>query len=448
MPLSRRAFVKAAGLSPAIAPFLGNLPALAAGDPPLAKQRLVIVFTPNGVIPKNFWPKTTNEETPFELPPILEPLEPFKDQLVTLHGIDDKIRGDGDGHMRGIGCLLTGIELFPGNLQGGSHTPAGWSSGMSIDQAIRGKLQADPTTRTRFGSLEFGVVVPDRADTWTRMVYGGPNKPIAPIDDPYQMFSKLYGDREDRQKLASVFDGIGNDFRRLAKRVSKEDRRLLEEHASLVRSMEKQLAREAENSQTSDSLDHQVPEIEPGVRESNDNMPRISRMQIELMTSAFAADFMRVATLQFTNSVGGARMSWLGIDEGHHALSHRPDSDLEAVEKLTKINRWYAGEIAHLARRLAETPEPGGDGSMLDNTLIVWTNELGKGNNHTHNNTPFVLIGGGNRPTWGVNGGRALDFKGVAHNRFLLWLASAYGLDSKTFGNPGFCGDGVLTGLV
>ena len=81
--------------------------------------------------------------------------------------------------MRGMGCLLTGVELFPGNIQGGSGTPAGWAKGLSIDQEIKNGLQSRPDTHTRFGSLEFGVMVPDCADTWTRMVYAGPNKPIA-----------------------------------------------------------------------------------------------------------------------------------------------------------------------------------------------------------------------------------------------------------------------------
>ena len=114
----------------------------------------------------------------------LKPLEPFQSRTLFLHGVCDKVRGDGDNHMRGMGCLLTGIELFPGNIQGGSDTPAGWSSGHSIDQEIKAFLQKDASTRTLFGSLEFGVMVPDRADTWTRMVYAGPNKPIAPIDNP------------------------------------------------------------------------------------------------------------------------------------------------------------------------------------------------------------------------------------------------------------------------
>jgi hypothetical protein len=115
--------------------------------------------------------------------------------------VNDRVKGDGDRHMRGIGCLLTGIELFPGNIQGGGDTPAGWASGLSIDQEIKNHLQQRPETATRFGSLEFGVLVPNKADTWTRMVYAGPNKPVAPIDDPYQMFRKLYGQSRDRPRI-------------------------------------------------------------------------------------------------------------------------------------------------------------------------------------------------------------------------------------------------------
>ena len=144
-----------------------------------------------------------------------------------------------------------------------------------------------------------------------------------------------------------------------------------------------------------EAVGHAVPELEPGVKKDNDNIPRISKMQIDLMVNSFAADFARVATLQFTNSVGGARMRWLGVNEGHHELSHEPDSDDKAQDKLTKINNWFCEQLAYLAKRLAETPEPGGSGSLLDNTLIVWTNELGKGNSHTLDNIPFVLVGNG-----------------------------------------------------
>jgi hypothetical protein len=385
-------------------------------------------------VPETFWPAEEGAE--FALKESMEPLEPFKKRLLVLHGVCDKVRGDGDNHMRGIGCLLTGVELFPGNIQGGSHTPAGWASGVSIDQEIKNYLQKDPATRTRFGSLEFGVMVPERADTWTRMVYAGPNKPVTPIDDPYQMFNKLYGRMKDRAVLASVLDDVRNDLKKISGVVSSADRKLLEEHAGFVREMELELHADAEA-----KAGHKVPELEPGVREENDNLPRLSKMQIDLMVNSFVNDFARVATMQYTNSVGQAKMRWLGINEGHHELSHEPDSNTKAMEKLTKINRWFCEQMAYLAQRLAETPEPGGQGTLLDNSLIVWTNELGKGSSHTLDNTPFVLLGNG----LDFAMGRSLKLRRVPHNRLLMAFAHGFGHRLSRFGNPDFCGDGALS---
>ena len=434
---NRREFLRDLGISAGALPFLLNLPSLGFANQQKRKQRLVVMFSPNGVIPSAFWPDEEGKD--FKLKESLKPLEPFQSRTLFLHGVCDKVRGDGDNHMRGMGCLLTGIELFPGNIQGGSDTPAGWSSGHSIDQEIKAFLQKDASTRTRFGSLEFGVLVPDRADTWTRMVYAGPNKPIAPIDNPYQMFSKLYGRVKDRESLRSILDDIDTDLGKLRSAVSTEDRQLLEEHATFVREMEQELKEAGK-----DPIGHAVPELEPGIREENDSIPRISKMQIELMVQSFAADFARIATLQYTNSVGGARMHWIGVSEGHHELSHHPDSNKESVDKLTKINKWFCEQLAYLTKRLAETPEPGGGGSLLDNTLIVWTNELGKGNSHTLDNIPFVLVGNG----LDFKMGRSLKFKNLPHNRLLLSLAHGMGHDLKRFGNPDFCGEGGLPGLT
>ncbi len=436
LPTSRRNFLKQLGVGAAAMPFVCNLPSLGFAGAGTRKQRLVVMFSPNGVIPKNFWPDEQGELTSFK--ESLSPLEPFRDRTMVLHGVCDRVRGDGDNHMRGIGCLLTGIELFPGNILGGSHTPAGWSSGISIDQEIKSFLQADPATRTRFGSLEFGVMVPERADTWTRMVYAGANKPIAPIDDPYQMFARLYGQMKDQESLKSVLDDLQDDLKKLRNSVSAEDRRLLDEHAAFVREMETELRAEA-----SRDLVHAVPELEPGVKRENDNLPQISKLQIDLMVNSFAADFARIATLQFTNSVGQAKMKWIGIEEGHHDLSHEPDSNDEACDKLTRINKWYCEQLAYLVKRLSETPEPGGPGSLLDNTLLLWTNELGKGNSHTLDNIPFVLVGGG----LDFKMGRSLKYDRVPHNRLLMSLAHGFGHHIESFGNPFFCKDGPLTGL-
>jgi hypothetical protein len=426
------------GLGAAALPFVLNLPSLGFANQQARKQRLVILFSPNGVVPNSFWPD--EEGAAFKLKESLQPLEPFRARTLILHGVCDKVRGDGDNHMRGIGCLLTGVELFPGNVQGGSHTPAGWASGRSIDQEIRNYLQGRPETRTRFGSLEFGVLVPERADTWTRMVYAGPNKPVAPLSDPYQMFAKLYGRVKDQESLKSVLDDLQEDLRKVETAVSAEDRRLLEEHATFVREMERELKEDSGK-----NVGHAVPELEPGIKAENDNMPRLSKLHIDLMVNSFAADFARVATLQFTNSVGQARMRWLKINESHHELSHKEDKDKVSQEHLTQINRWYCEQMAYLAKRLAETPEPGGGGSLLDNTLLVWTNELGKGNSHTLDNIPFVLVGNG----LGFRMGRALNYKpGLPHNRLLLALAHGFGHRINRFGNPDFCGGGLLPNLT
>jgi hypothetical protein len=189
---------------------------------------------------------------------------------------------------------------------------------------------------------------------------------------------------------------------------------------------------------------HAVPEIEPGVKKENDNIPRISKLQIDLMVNSFASDFSRIATLQYTNSVGGARMRWLGVTEGHHELSHKDDKDEKPQESLTKINKWFCEQLAYLAKRLAETPEPGGGGSLLDNTVLVWTNELGKGNSHTLDNIPFVLVGNG----LDFRMGRSIKYPKLPHNRLLLSLSHGMGHRIERFGNPDFCGAGPLPDLT
>jgi len=431
---TRRKFLQNLGVSSATLPFLMSLPSLGeTTQTTRPRQRLIVMFSPNGTIPKNYWPDRAGAD--FALKPILKPLEPFRDQLLVLKGVHNRVRGDGDNHMRGMSCLLTGIELFPGNIQGGSHTPAGWAKGISIDQEIKNFMQANAATRTRFGSLEFGVGVSDRADPWTRMSYTGPNQPVAPTDDPYQMYQKLYGNLRDKAALQSVLGTLQEDFNKLGDRLSPTDRALLEQNAKFVAELDRELAADQGKKYRA-----QPPVLESGVANQNDNLPELSRMQMELLINSFINDFARVATLQFTKSVGGARMNWLEIKDNHHSLSHESDKNASAVDKLTRINTWFAGELAYLAKRLAETPEPSGTGSMLDHTTIMWTNELGKGNSHTLNDIPFLLLGGG----LGFQTGRSLQYKGVPHNRLLLSLAHAFGHKLESFGNPSLSKAGPL----
>src|SRR3989441_6494019 len=354
--IHRRQFIQTLGLSAASLPFLIGLPSLGLASPARPRQRLIVMFSPNGTIPPAYWPDEVGSD--FKLKEIMSPLEVLKDRLLILRGLSNKVRGDGDGHMRGMSCLLTGIELFPGNIQGGSDTPAGWASGISIDQEIKNFFQNKEETRTRFGSLEFGGGVTDRADPWTRMSYAGPNKPIPPISDPYQMYEKLYGQLKDKQSLQSILDDVRGDLKKVRKLISTEDRRLLDDHEALVRQMEKEISEAGRQ-----KLRVGPPTLEAGVvAGQNDDVPRLSRMQIDLLINSFVNDMARVATLQYTKSVGQAQMKWLGVTENHHSLSHEPDKDETAQTKLIKINKWFAGELRYLVEKLASTPEPGDSG--------------------------------------------------------------------------------------
>lgn len=144
-------------------------------------------------------------------------------------------------------------------------------------------------------------------------------------------------------------------------------------------------------------------------------------MQTDLLVNAFANDMARIGSLQFTNSVGNARMRWLGIEEWHHGISHDPDLNEPSQEKLLKINVWFAQRLAMLAKKLADTPKPGGSGSMLDHTTILWTNELG------------------------FKSGRSLQEKLTPHNRLWLSVAHAFGHPLKTFGSTKLCEAGPLS---
>lgn len=430
---SRRQFIRDLGISTAALPFVSGLPAFADRATVGRKQRIIVMFSPNGTVPAKFWPSDPND---LKTSPILSCLAPFQKQSMVLKGIANRVGGDGDRHMRGMSCLLTGARLHPGNIQGGSDSPAGWASAISIDQEIKNFLQKNKATRTRFGSLEIGIAVPDRADPWTRMSYAGSNQPVAPMDDPYQMLNKLYGQSKDRETYTSILDSLGSDLKKASKSLAAEDQALLQQHIELVRQLELEMQASAKQGK----LVHPEPELDPNIELVNDNTPQIARMQMDLLINAMANDMARVGTLQFMRSVGQARMNWLGINDGHHSLSHEPDNNQDAQNKLEKINIWFAQQLAYLAGKLRDTPEPGGDGNMLDHTTIVWVNELGKGNTHTLDDIPTVIIGGGS----GLATGRMHNFVKVAHNRLLMSLAHSMGHDIPHFGEEKLCQGGAL----
>lgn len=443
--MTRRSFLKGLGAVAGLLPLVPHLDVMAQSRFP---TRLVVIFTANGTVHEDWRPVGTERD--FQLSPILRPLERFKSQLLVMDGIavNSASSGPGDDHQKGMGHLLTGRELltgdeFPGC--GGECAGSGWGGGISIDQFIANRLPED----TPYRSLELGVQN-GGANIWSRMCYRDANSPIPPRDNPYDTFDAIFGGLDPnaiglerlRRERQSVLDSVVGDLSALERQLTGRDRARLQAHLAAVRSIERRLAADPAELGLACELPMLGDRVDPY---ANDNYPHIGRLQMDMLAMSLACNLTRVASLQWSTSVSNTRFSWLDnpIAEGHHDLSHFDDSSVDALGKLTRINTWYAEQLAYLLDRLDAIPE--GDGTLLDNTVVVWVNELGRGNNHSHFPVPFLTAGkaGGRLKT-----GRFLDFGRTPHNNLLVSLCHAMGLDDvTTFGNPTYC-TGPLSGLT
>jgi hypothetical protein len=403
---------------------------LADGGTPVPK-RLIIVFSANGTIYDQWLPQGSGAS--FTLSPILAPLAPFKNRLLILDGVNvqSASSGPGDDHMKGMGHMLTGIELLPGDTQGGAGTPAGFAGGMSIDQ----RIVADIGGLTRFPSLEFGVMV-QNSDVWSRMIYAGPNQPLPPMEDPVAAFSRLFASSQMSSQAAatllkrrqSVLDFAQTSLGSLASRVSADDAVRVQQHQASVAAIEKQLI-----GQSASCMPPAVPTL--SLTDIN-NYPAIAKVQTDLLVAALACDQTRIASLQFSHSVSDIPMPWLNIGTGHHTLSHTSDTDTVSQASLVSINTWYATQFAYLLQGLDAVTESDGT-TLLDNCMVIWINELSKGNIHSHQPLPVIIAGklGG-----ALNSGRVLSFSPQQpHNNLLVTVANLMGTNITTFGDPTFC---------
>ncbi len=432
---SRRGFLGSLGAATALTPFLPILESQAEdGEFP---QRFVLLFTANGTLHEKWAPSGT--EFQFTLPELLAPLAPYQDKMIVLDGLRVLRDGPGDGHQKGMGCLWTGSRLLEGGeFQGGDGDTAGWGGGISVDQEIANFVgEATP-----YKSLEFGVQT-GGATVWSRMCYAGANQPIAHEPDPAEMFDRLFADlgvgTSELQKLKaerrSVLDLVESDLMRLSPKYSAHDKVKIEAHLAAIREIEKR-------------NDKPIPVCETPMQEfgydhnANAMFPQVSRQQIDQLVMALSCDMTRVASLQWSRSVSQTRFDWIGVPDGHHDLSHLGDGDPAMIDKISAINLWYAEEIKYLLDRLASVPE--GDETLLDHTIVVWGNELSRGNSHGNHPVPFVTFGSG---CGALQTGRYLKLGDVPHNRFLVSLCNAMGLPTQTFGNND-PGSGGLPGFT
>lgn len=394
--LSRRSALKGMGVSVAL-PFLeAMLPAsafgAAAARPPL---RMAFLYVPNGIHIPDWTPKA--EGAGFPLPYLLEPLAPVQQELMVLTGLTlDKARPNGDGpgdHARAMSAFLTGRQ--PRKTHG-----ADIRVGVSVDQIAAEKVGK----ATRFPSLEIGCEGGQNSgncDSGYSCAYSAnlswrtEATPMAKEIDPRLVFERLFGaPAKDESEAArarrerynkSILDFVAEDARRLTAKLGATDQRKLDEYLTGVREIERriQLAQ---------------PVVAVGstkiVRPAGIPSEYADHLKImgDLLALAFQGDLTRVATFVFANDGSNRSYKSIGVPEGHHDLSHH-GNDKAKHEKLKKINRFHVEMLAHLLTKMKSIKE--GDGTMLDNCMIVYGAGISDGNAHNHDNLPILLAGKG-----------------------------------------------------
>jgi hypothetical protein len=427
----RRNFLRGAAGALIALPFLGSLSRSAKAE--VFPKRLVLFFSGNGTIAEAWRP--TGTETSFTLGTILKPLAPYKSKLLILDGIDMEVRkvSAGAAHQAGMGCLWSGTGVLEGNLfPGGGNEICGWGGGITIDQHIAKQVGQS----TALTSLELGVLAQD-SQIRTRMSYLGPEEPVPPECNPVEAFDRIFGDltaepealAQLREERKSILDTVGQDYDALNKRLGTDDQQKLEAHLDAIREIEKTL--DKGTGQLGGACE--LPEIgSPLDPKSQKNMPANGKLMMDLLAMALTCDLTRVASMLWAGATNGVVHTWLGHTNSHHQLSH--GTDATSKQRLIEINTWYAEQFAYLLGKLDSVIE--GEGTLLDNTVVAWGNELGVGQTHSRTDIPFVLAGGcgGYFDT-----GRYVTYTGAWHNDLLVSLCNAMDVPLNTFGNPAFC---------
>ncbi len=400
-PLNRRTFLHGLGVTMAL-PFLeAMLPrtasAAAAGRAPI---RTAFFYVPNGVNTTDWTPKQFGAD--FQLPYILEPLQAHKNDVLVLTGLaQDKGRANGDGagdHARAASTWLTGAQPL-------KSESSRIRVGVSADQVMSGAIGR----QTRFPSIELGVEPArqgGKCDSGYACAYSNniswrsDTTPSGAETNPRLVFERLFASanpklanegtaRRERQRK-SILDFVLEDARTLGGKIGGSDKQKLDEYLTAVREIEQRVEaaqRSVAAVQHSGVIEaYEVPEAIPESYEQH------ARLQLDMIALAFQTDSTRIATCMLANEGSNRAYRNLSITRGHHELSHH-QGNAENLRQIREINRFHMRQFAYLLGKLKSMPE--GDGTVLDNTQLLYGAALADGNRHEHENLPLILAGRG-----------------------------------------------------
>jgi len=426
--ISRRTILRGAGVAMAL-PWLESLPvwgAQTAAQAAAMPKRLAVLFMANGINPDHWWAEETKGMV--ELGASLEPLEPIKHKINFIKGLFNKAATGVGIHPGMTGNLLSGVPLQKGaELRGG----------ISMDQVLANSIGAE----TVQPSMVLGCEQPVTGyhETNFSMAYSShiswqnATSPVPMEVYPSLAFDALFDNRGDKRNK-SVLDRVMDEAQSLSNQVSSTDKAKLDEYLSSVREIEKRAEgmRAAKAKADGAARDRNQPVLT--MKRPDNGLPEDIREHMKLMCDILAIGFQtdktRLATLLLCRDISGLVYPFLDVKLAHHLASHEDRTDA-----FLRINQYYTSQLAYLAAKLDSMPE--GDGTVLDNSCIVFMSNMWSGSNHDSSKVP-VLTAGGLGGT--LQTGRVLDYTNDGNNNrklcsFYLSLMDRMGVKLDRFGD-------------
>ena len=431
--LNRRQLLKALGVSAAAAPLIPSLDAWGAGP----KKRLLLLFSSSGTIPGTWYPTGTETQWTFPKGGSLEPLAKHQADLIVMKGLNRGAAGGG-GHEQSMGGLWTGNSC----VNSAAQAP-------SVDQIIAKKLPANLSREVDFASYPFGALCfyAGDGDITSKiknqnpyMIHGDGGSKIASECDPYATFDKLFaglgsGGVADAMSMAkiraekqSIIDAVKGDLADVQGWVARDDQMKIQAHLEAVRDIERRLMADTGGGITGPAPTKPMAGI-PLDRSAS--YPQLIDIMNRMVAATFSTDRTRIASLQYSRGFSQIRHTWVGATVAHHTLSHMTSQ----MTILSNIQRWYATQFTSLIDLFKATPDQGK--TLFDNTLMVYSNELCLGWEHSVAPAATWWASGSNFGGTLKGTGRFIDYTTTGdYNRMLVSMCQAMGvMDVPRVGN-------------
>jgi len=430
-PITRRTALRGVGATLALPWLEAMLPrratAATSRRPP---TRMAVLYMPNGVNGDKWTPQ--GEGRDFTLSPTLEPLADLQSEILVLTNLWNRGSEASEGHYVKTSGFLTSTTITK------TYGVDLSCNGTSMDQVAAqraGRQTPLPSLELAMDSISTGV---DNNVGYTR-VYGshiswaGPTRPLPREINPRHVYERLFRASQPQTGAAAaqdklLLDRVLNDANRLREKLGVADRQRLDEYLQSVRSLEERVDRAAENTRSEwaprcDLAAGKLPEQDPATHAES------VWWMLDMMALALQSDTTRICTFMFGNAVSGRNFSFLdGVRGGHHDISHH-QKNAEKLEMYYLINRWHIEQYAYLLNKLRSMPE--GDGTVLDNSMILFGAGLRDGDAHSPHNLPLVIGGrGGGR----IASGQHLVYeKDTPLSNLYLCLLDAFGTPIERF---------------